>query len=505
MTTIQAGMRRLYQNSIGKYKTDLKLFMADLAMLLMAYGGFYRDGFGNDTLFQMVDPYAGISTWRSNGRYLAFLLNDLLYKAGFTATDHYKLCFAAFLLLLAFSILIIQKTLFPLTGEHDSTLEKLGFLAATGLLYVNVLFTEDFMFTECFLVYPFAYILASLAVWLILRKNHTLWGIILLTASSMFYQVALVQAAMILAAGYLLKEKGQYSLRLLRTEFISAAGIVALLVLNYYSSKFLALLGIISTSQKNAGLSTGLHEKVLYLFQQMKELLESSLQLLPPVYLPLLVLILLVVFPICVFIKNKNKQLVSFVLFLLLMAILINLIPFIQTSAGFNPRVVFVFYTAVGTLFLISSPYCGKKFQRSISGVFVIFLLIQTVFCNVIMANHYLSNQLDLAYTQQVFNKVCKYEQETGIKVTRFSAVTDSNSPNSYDCVQFKRDQINERSLSIEPYSLYRMIAGSTEDLSRTEMDPAIYEKYFKGRNWDYFDADEQVVIQGDTVYWCIF
>jgi hypothetical protein len=49
------------------------------------------------------------------------------------------------------------------------------------------------------------------------------------------------------------------------------------------------------------------------------------------------------------------------------------------------------------------------------------------------------------------------------------------------------------------------MIAGSTEDLSRTEMDPAIYEKYFKGRNWDYFDADEQVVIQGDTVYWCIF
>jgi hypothetical protein len=83
----------------------------------------------------------------------------------------------------------------------------------------------------------------------------------------------------------------------------------------------------------------------------------------------------------------------------------------------------------------------------------------------------------------------------------------DINSPHNYEEVQYKRDQINERALSTQAYSLYCYVSGQTAgmDIRRVDMDPEIHDKYFADRNWDYFDIDQQVIISGDTVYWCVF
>jgi hypothetical protein len=36
-------------------------------------------------------------------------------------------------------------------------------------------------------------------------------------------------------------------------------------------------------------------------------------------------------------------------------------------------------------------------------------------------------------------------------------------------------------------------------------MNDDIYKEFFEGKNWTSFDEDEQIVIQDDTAYICVF
>ena len=40
---------------------------------------------------------------------------------------------------------------------------------------------------------------------------------------------------------------------------------------------------------------------------------------------------------------------------------------------------------------------------------------------------------------------------------------------------------------------------------TRTKMDSQIYDKYFKGKDWNYPDMSEQLVIKGDSAYWMLY
>jgi hypothetical protein len=493
---------------LDKQKNNLIQYLLDFIMVLLPFGGFFRDGFGNDTLIQLVYPLAGINTWYTNGRYLAYALSYALYRAGFTATDHYKICYLLFIALLALSIQLLQKTLHPFAdGFLTTPLREAGFYAATGLVYCNVLFTEDFMFTECFLVYPFAYFFATLAIYLIIARNRKWSGLICMIIASLFYQVALIQAAMILATCFVLREKLKLSKKLVLQEISSALVIIGIIAVNYISMKILSFFHITYMSAKDAGIGTSLKDKIQFLISQTGQYLESSLQLLPPLYLPLLVFLCFLI-PLAVYLlkrKEKNEIVTLFLLFLLLNGFVV-LIPFVQTPMGFNPRIVFTFYTEQCMFFILALCYSGEHIKKIICSAACGWLVIQMVFCNVIMANHYLSNQLDLTYGHMVYNKVLNYEQETGTQITKFAVVNDTNSPHTYDEVEYKRDQINERVLSIEPYCLFMYISGRNDtEIVRVDMDPQIYDTYFKDKNWDYFDPEQQVIIKGDTVYWCVF
>ena len=51
--------------------------------------------------------------------------------------------------------------------------------------------------------------------------------------------------------------------------------------------------------------------------------------------------------------------------------------------------------------------------------------------------------------------------------------------------------------------NLVNVVTG--RDFEKVPMDENVYQTYFEGKNWDYFDAAEQLVIIGDTAYWAIF
>lgn len=79
----------------------------------------------------------------------------------------------------------------------------------------------------------------------------------------------------------------------------------------------------------------------------------------------------------------------------------------------------------------------------------------------------------------------------------------DDYAPNNYNEVSYTSHETNERSLSIVPRSTLQYFTKRT--FEPIEMPTEIYEKYFSGKDWEYFDAEKQIIIEGDTAYWCIF
>ena len=56
------------------------------------------------------------------------------------------------------------------------------------------------------------------------------------------------------------------------------------------------------------------------------------------------------------------------------------------------------------------------------------YLILQIVCCNEVVTDHFTSNALDVETADMVCDKIDKYEQETGITVTKISATVDAYS-----------------------------------------------------------------------------
>ena len=45
----------------------------------------------------------------------------------------------------------------------------------------------------------------------------------------------------------------------------------------------------------------------------------------------------------------------------------------------------------------------------------------------------------------------------------------------------------------------------SGKEYIKVPMDEDVYDMYFRGKSWETFNADEQLVFDGDTMYWAIY
>lgn len=131
------------------------------------------------------------------------------------------------------------------------------------------------------------------------------------------------------------------------------------------------------------------------------------------------------------------------------------------------------------------------------------YLVVHMLFADFVVTNHFVSNSLDKAYVRMAYEYITGYEQKNHTTVQNLCMINDTNAPARYREVSYVSDQINERSLGILTVSIMEVVTG--RKFNKVEMDPEIYATYFDGKNWDYFDPYEQIIIIGDTAYWCMF
>ena len=503
---------------MGKSKLDknvITAYIITLAFVLLAYQGFYRFGFGSDTMIHYLNPLINIESEFTYGRYIPYVMELLFYKIGIILPEKYRYFFILHILVVSLGAFIYQQVIVSLLNKKkafSNVFEEYFGRALLILPFISTLFSEYLMFPECF-VYCFYVLFTALAVYFYSKKKYVI-AVIFVLMGGCTYQVSVILCAIYALLYMLIEGDCVLNKKMFFRGLIVSLSCLLVGALNYLSTKLMLAMGIMSDDPKpiTSGSIIDSISRVLILFWNF---LKNGIGLLPVPYINLCILIIATLLLFITHKKEKDRIILfafaGFVMFALSLAI-----PIIQSSA---PRVIYTLYAAFGsTCFLayVQLDISMKKYMQALTGICV---AVQLFSCQQIALNHYISNAQDLACAQAVLNKIDNYEAKTGVTVTEIGTCVDDDSSNYYDNVYYKLDQINERTSRNVAYSLLEYAnriekndenngikSDATNRLKKSQMKPGkIRKKYFKDMNWDKFDVDEQLVIDGNTAYWCIY
>lgn len=486
----------------GRWRGFINRYTVNAIVLVVAWGGMFRRAFNCDTLAHMVNAWGDIGHRMTHGRYLSAFQDWLLYQIGLSTATHTGITAMVEVALLAFAVCILQRCFEDKIGKPSGIYEQLAWIAIFSLIFTNVLFAESFMFGECALMFGIAYFLAALGIRAFTSRKYWL-AFLFFLLSTLEYQTAVIYAAIVLSAWIFIDSECRITVRTVVLEVVCGITTIGAGVLNMISLSLLAKLGLVKEAARSADVHN-LAKKVMICLRDLGQVLLNSRGLLPKIGIPFIMLCIAVGIVTWKFWKEKKVYaIIYYVLLTVGMTVLVYLLPLMQSGTRTYPRIIWTFYAMQAMLFLLAFWRMSKKGKEILCYICGAYLLVQILFCNIIVSNHMVSNTLDKTYAMMLYEKIVEYEEETGQEVKKLAVVNDIDCPFSYNNVYYKTDQINERALGIIPNTLVNIVSG--RNFEKIPMDETVFQTYFADQNWDYFDASEQLVIIGDTAYWVIF
>ena len=485
---------------IEKYKELGIKYGISLCLLFVFWGGMLRKSFNADTIGHMFSTDADVA-WRiADGRYIPALGDAILLKIGVRTTDNLSVAiFLAFLFIAAIMV-VLQKIFEPWRPEEQW--ERIGYFCGINLVFLNPLFAEILMFSEVSVYYMLGYLLAAIGVEKFIRKKYISMFLLFIFAVCC-YQLTMVFAAILMAFYICLKYKEELSLKAVVEEIIAIFVCMGLVVVNYISISVLKMLGVIERFNKSPKWEMNA-QKVATIKESLISLLKNGHGIMPDLWLPLLFILALFAIMVYSCFRERTMKKLPFVMIVFGGSfILIYGIPMMQKDFYFPPRMAFCFYLIQGLFVVTVYALSRVEVRRLLTVGCVGYLLIQLLFSDFVITNHFVSNTLDEVYANMMYQEVLKYEEETGNEVTKIAVYKDDRALDYYEEISFHTDQINEKVLGIVSRPLVWKVTGRT--FEKIEPVEEIYEQFFEGRDWNYFDLSQQLIIIDDTAHWCIF
>lgn len=485
---------------LEKYKYIGASLGTNFLMLIFFWGGMLRKSFNADTIIHLLADDADILSNIEAGRYVISFCDFVLIKMGVRTTTNVSITMLITFIL--FAVAMTELELIFSRWKPDNNWEIVGFYGSANLVFLNVLFAELLMFREYCVYFAVGYLAATVGVQWFIKRRYLL-SVIFLGIAVCTYQYTMIFAAILIVFYVALDGNAKLSQNTFAREFIGIVLCMGLGGLNLLSIKVLEALGIITKFGKKAGWGDW-NAKISDAFQSFLSLNKSSDGILMNLWMPLL--FILGVYTLIVYscIKTHNISRIPFIFVIWLGSnLLLYVIPLIEETFYFPPRMSFCFFLVQGLMSVTAYAVGIKEVRGILTLGCIMYLAVHLLFADFVVTNQFVSNTLDEVYVNMMYQEILKYEEETGIKVEAMAIVKDIDAPFSYEEVAFVADQINERTLGTASFTLVWQMTG--RDFERVEMDETIYERYFKGKNWDYFDLSQQLIIDGNTAYWCIF
>lgn len=485
---------------VRKYRDRLLQYSINLLLLLIFWGGMLRKSFNCDTLSHMLAEDADVVHRIEGGRYFAALVDYILFQLGLRTTTNLSITMLIVFMILAMAMLEIQDIFSGFMPEKPWA--KAGFFCGINLVFLNVLFAEPLMFSEYSLYYAIAYLTAAAGVKCFIRRKY-MFMLALYAIAVSFYQNAVVFATVLTVFFICFDEEMIFSRRAVVREITGIAVCMGMGVLNLLSQRILQSLNIVTSYGMDAEMGD-LGVKLPEAVHHFINLNKSCSGIMPSAWFPLLFISAIWILIIYSSIKEHKLSKLPFLFIVWIGSnILLYIIPMMEHNFYFPPRLSFCFFLIQGLMLASAYSICLDSLQTIITMGGIMFLMLHLLFADFTVTNHFVSNMLDKVYINMVYEEIVKYENEAGILVTKLAVVRDADAPFSYEGISYVSDQINERALGTVPNTLIRVVSG--KEFEAIEMPQSIYEQYFKDKNWDYFDLEEQLVIEGNTAYWCVF
>lgn len=479
----------------------VKQYIVNLVALLVFWGGLIRTNYNADTLNHMFSEDADVMVRLEDGRFMNALFDYLLFKAGVRTSDNIRICVMCGLIVLAFTMLMLQYIFKK--WEPSTPLTKMAYRLALGFVFLNVLFEETIFFPEVITYYAISYLLSTVAVF-IYTKGKVFWAIVCWIFAASFYQYSVVYAAVILLFYYLICNNFKLSLKVIKEYLFAGLSSFGAGLVNLLTLEALSYFGVIPRLFKTIGVNNW-GDKWLTMLDAQISIYSSCYGIFPKVWFPLVSLLIPFMFAAVLLYKNgKCIETINFGLVILVSNVVLNILPMMNATYGYPGRMSFCIFLIIGLTYVaFFSIEHSEKAKVIIAYTFLSVLLINMIFSHFILEDRFVSNTLDETYTALFIDKLEEYEEESGNTISKIVVGYDADSHQTYDRVTFSGAQINERALSFAPVCMIQYVSGRT--FEKLVMDTDTRERLFLENNWGEINLDEQVVFDGDTVYWCIF
>ena len=375
------------------------------------------------------------------------------------------------------------------------------------LIIVNIFSLELFMYFEKGIL-ALSVLLNVLALEQMIKvfkgsKKNVVYVLIYMILANCCYQgtVALFVA---LAVVYIVKYAKNIG------DFIKKNILVAILyavpaLINFLFVKFAF------ASDRVSGQSS-LMDSITLIISSIKSIFVNSFGIMPKyVFLASLAIVAIVYLYCCIKNKDTWKEFCYNIfkyIYVVVAVIFATVAPqLLQNTVYMVPRDTYTMASLLGITILLAYTILKKDSKLMNYAVIIVasvFIAIQYYNFVCIVSDHYTMNQMDKAVAVQIEENIKNYEEESGNHITKVIYYQDANLAWQYPGLRTIGDANIKASFTRWSRNniILLMTGRNMEELLEQKEE---YVQYFKQKNWDYFDADEQLIFDKDTVHICCF
>lgn len=260
------------------------------------------------------------------------------------------------------------------------------------------------------------------------------------------------------------------------------------------------------TSVRIAG-HINLIENVKVIVEKIPQLLIDNFGTLPKFSIIIVVIALFSITGVYAY-KNKQIKHIFAVAYIYLATLIIILVPqlVLETSSVqilARSSVPYGGIIGIIMLYMISEMNFNKTILKAMYGIAVLAILVEFIYMQIIIIDHYKVNGLDLYTVSMIEKRIEEYEKESQNRVDKIVLYSDKEVKRNYPKLK-SYGQINEKIISIDARILEVLEFVYDRKYQQVGDKNMEYEEFFAENDWDYFDK-EQMIFENDTLHLCIF
>ena len=492
----------------NEYRRWLILFSINAVLVFIYYNIYiFQRHYGLDDYLMIKNPVELEDNALQNGRYALWGMYVILNKIGLNPVIYQKTF--GMILSLSFAICATDITR---NIAVESGIDKFRTILAINcgaiLLFANVFVTEWYTFV---LSYP-QWIMSTVssvysAIFIVQEKVYKkVMGFLLLVVAANSYQTTLAWYAFLVMLFLWLKNRDNFNWKVIIKQTLCVAlPAFFVIIINIILTNIFIKLNIVTSSSRYTNVYFNLNNIKAIILGQRSIWLEGQGMLGHGFLLICLCALTIMIIGLVI---NKSISINSIVycICILIGGQVVIYIPDLLMRTGLTLRSItplFAIFTVLIVLLVLHIK--NSKHMLIIIGV-AAFLLAGNFIATQKMAIASLQTNILEEYEAHVlFSHIKEYEKKENTKILYIGFCQDSKSMARYKEIDiFPYDELYKKAYIVSWADVFAVNYYTGQNYVKKEV-PENVKEYFLDKDWNEFNVQEQVVFQGDTVYWCVY